>query len=481
MRLCSTTYGKWCRRRDSNPHVLLRTQDFKSCASAISPLRQITYYQRFEASGIARSFALYPIFVSRSLPQCELPESETGPRKREENLSKDGKWRSFPKVPHLLQYITNGNYYGRIKISGKLIRLHVSPMPRSRHHTLTIINSSFQCAVRLCNKVQLPSPSVGRGNAEILLVREIENPQRSQGNVVVVDGLYYFQRPDRITADPLPQPYVDLSRESILKRVLVTEVLRQAFGFLQISSSNSESVHGEFGEAAAWSQPPANANGGPTVADLVSSSIVRDVVGKLVLVAGMAREVFRQQFSGAQDSVQDTVGKIAFPKMGRNLPGNFLPEFVPALRVNGGISDDGEFFHARRNENQHGVFLLRFVHAQMSKRLLRGGHCVFRLLATDEDADFTPRLFLGLPDGFDDGVVLKLSQKLVFFHITNLSRRLLRQSFPRLRRIHRRQKTSRPMRNLLRPTIRPRQRNRPSRRWNTPTRACVGQRRPSAQ
>ena len=29
----------WCRRRDSNPHVLLRTQDFKSCASAISPLR----------------------------------------------------------------------------------------------------------------------------------------------------------------------------------------------------------------------------------------------------------------------------------------------------------------------------------------------------------------------------------------------------------------------------------------------------------
>lgn len=37
-------------------------------------------------------------------------------------MSKDGKWRSFPKVPHLLQYVTNGNYYGRIKIGGKLIR-----------------------------------------------------------------------------------------------------------------------------------------------------------------------------------------------------------------------------------------------------------------------------------------------------------------------------------------------------------------------
>jgi hypothetical protein len=29
---------------------------------------------------------------------------------------------SFPKVPHLLQYVSNGNYYGRIKTGGKLIR-----------------------------------------------------------------------------------------------------------------------------------------------------------------------------------------------------------------------------------------------------------------------------------------------------------------------------------------------------------------------
>ena len=31
-------------------------------------------------------------------------------------------WRSFPKVPHLLQYVINGNYYGRINVGGKLIR-----------------------------------------------------------------------------------------------------------------------------------------------------------------------------------------------------------------------------------------------------------------------------------------------------------------------------------------------------------------------
>jgi len=37
-------------------------------------------------------------------------------------LPKDGKWRSFPKVPHLHQYVSDGNYYGRLGIGGKLIR-----------------------------------------------------------------------------------------------------------------------------------------------------------------------------------------------------------------------------------------------------------------------------------------------------------------------------------------------------------------------
>jgi hypothetical protein len=43
-------------------------------------------------------------------------------RKREAHVSKDGAWRSFPKVPCLLQYVSNGNYYARTRVNGKLIR-----------------------------------------------------------------------------------------------------------------------------------------------------------------------------------------------------------------------------------------------------------------------------------------------------------------------------------------------------------------------
>src|SRR4029077_14960122 len=45
---------------------------------------------------------------------------------------------------------------------------------------------------------------------------------------------YYFQRPRRIISDMPPQPYVDLRRESIIKRVLAKEVLRHAFAALNL-------------------------------------------------------------------------------------------------------------------------------------------------------------------------------------------------------------------------------------------------------
>jgi integrase len=41
---------------------------------------------------------------------------------RENRLSPDGKWRSFPKVPNLVQYVTTGAYFGRVKIEGKIFR-----------------------------------------------------------------------------------------------------------------------------------------------------------------------------------------------------------------------------------------------------------------------------------------------------------------------------------------------------------------------
>ena len=44
----------------------------------------------------------------------------------------EGQWRPFPKVPHLLQYVSNDNYYARIRANGKRIResLETGALPK---------------------------------------------------------------------------------------------------------------------------------------------------------------------------------------------------------------------------------------------------------------------------------------------------------------------------------------------------------------
>lgn len=64
---------------------------------------------------------------------------------------------------------------------------------------------------------------------------------------------FYFQRPEMITGDPPPPPYVDMRSEEIFQRVLIKEILRQAFQDEGISSKDSkDNVHGEFGNVSEW-------------------------------------------------------------------------------------------------------------------------------------------------------------------------------------------------------------------------------------
>jgi hypothetical protein len=44
------------------------------------------------------------------------------PNAKEQHLSPDGKWRSFPKVPRLMQYVPSGVYFARVRHKGKLFR-----------------------------------------------------------------------------------------------------------------------------------------------------------------------------------------------------------------------------------------------------------------------------------------------------------------------------------------------------------------------
>src|SRR5277367_3301482 len=51
-----------------------------------------------------------------------IADAEPRKSKRDATLSPDGRWRSFPKIPNLVQYVSTGNYFGRVKIDSKIFR-----------------------------------------------------------------------------------------------------------------------------------------------------------------------------------------------------------------------------------------------------------------------------------------------------------------------------------------------------------------------
>jgi len=73
---------------------------------------------------------------------------------------------------------------------------------------------------------------------------------------------YYYLRTEQMTGDPPSHPYVDMDRIPIVQRVIVKEILRQAFDAIptdvretameQTVNRFQESVHGEFGPAEGW-------------------------------------------------------------------------------------------------------------------------------------------------------------------------------------------------------------------------------------
>lgn len=65
---------------------------------------------------------------------------------------------------------------------------------------------------------------------------------------------YYYYRPESMTGDVPPPPYVDMKSESIFLRVLRKEVLRVAFAEFDMGQDRSDNVHGEFGNAEMWEQ-----------------------------------------------------------------------------------------------------------------------------------------------------------------------------------------------------------------------------------
>lgn len=105
---------------------------------------------------------------------------------------------------------------------------------------------------------------------------------------------FYYAHPERITGDAPPQPYLDLRRTEIIKRVASAELLKRAFQSIEGGPRHTAaSTHGAFGETGEWESTYRN----NIEAWLASSIQVGDVVRRLCafapLVDGDQNEIER--------------------------------------------------------------------------------------------------------------------------------------------------------------------------------------------
>ena len=129
-----------------------------------------------------------------------------------------------------------------------------------------------------------------------------------------------------------------------------------------------------------------------------------------------ARKMFRQQVAGLLHGVNYPRCKFGFAKITGHDVRQLPPEFVPALRVNGFIADDGELVRARGHKNKHAIPLRRLVHAQSHEFHLCGDDGVVNVFGADGDPDLAGGLVFGVMNCRDNGVVLKVLGKGSWVH-----------------------------------------------------------------
>src|ERR1039458_3096336 len=122
----------------------------------------------------------------------------------------------------------------------------------------------------------------------------------------------------------------------------------------------------------------------------------------------LTREMLRQQVARLLHAVDDARREFGFAKVAGQGVRQLPPEFIPALRMNAFIADDGKLVRAGGHENQHTVPFGRLVHAQAQEFRLRGGDRIVNVFGADADPDFAGGLVFGITNRRDNFVVVQM-------------------------------------------------------------------------
>ncbi len=117
---------------------------------------------------------------------------------------------------------------------------------------------------------------------------------------------YYFKRPERMTGDVPPRPFLDLKRQRIALRVIAAECLRLAFRATPMAEDSTFHAHGSFGNVEDW----------PTYRPVVdgwlkTSPEVPLVVARLLEHTGQTHDDFLEAETWIRTKLIDKIDEIS--------------------------------------------------------------------------------------------------------------------------------------------------------------------------
>jgi len=130
----------------------------------------------------------------------------------------------------------------------------------------------------------------------------------------------------------------------------------------------------------------------------------------------------RKHFAGFPDRFDECAAEFFILEMHAHSINKVLPELFLALFVDSFITHHSELMRAGRNENEHGIAFMRFVHAKALKFFLRGNQWIgAQLAALNINPDLTGRFRFHFPNRPNNSIVFEPTEKFFRSHLATSS------------------------------------------------------------
>jgi hypothetical protein len=130
----------------------------------------------------------------------------------------------------------------------------------------------------------------------------------------------------------------------------------------------------------------------------------------------------RQQFADFVNRFDQRVVEFLVLKMLPHSIDNALPELLAAFFMNGLVAYHGKLMRSRRDEDQHGIALARFVHAESMKFFLGSNQWIGTQLAgLNVNPDLTGGFRFRFPNRPNDSIMFEPTEKFLRSHLATSS------------------------------------------------------------